>query len=141
MGFFVLDLLHLGDVIIGATGTGLAPVIPMLEELATRNETGNIRLYFGVRTLDDLFYEDKLDDLAQRMPRFCWLRCITQAPLDWKGGERCRITGFLTRAADELQKPVFYLVGNGAMIREARQLLQEKGVDRKRQIRTEAFFK
>jgi len=31
MGFFVLDLAHTGDVVVGATGTGLAPVIPMLE--------------------------------------------------------------------------------------------------------------
>jgi len=38
MGFFVLDLAHTGDVVIGATGTGLAPVIPMLGELLTRNE-------------------------------------------------------------------------------------------------------
>ena len=140
MGFFVLDLAHTGDVVIGATGTGLAPVIPMLGELATRNETGKIRLYFGVRKLEDLFYEEKLDEFARKMPRFSWLRCITQAPPDWTGGERCRITGFLTRAALEMNKPVFYLVGNGAMINEAKQLLQQKGVDRKKQIRTEAFF-
>jgi ferredoxin-NADP reductase len=140
MGFFVLDLQHAGDIVIGATGTGLAPVIPMLGELAERKETGKIRLYFGVRKLEDLFYEDMLDEFARKMPRFSWLRCITQAPPDWTGGERCRITGFLTRTVEEMQKPVFYLVGNGAMIKEAKQLLQEKGVDRKKQIRTEAFF-
>ena len=140
MGFFVLDLAHAGDVVIGATGTGLAPVIPMLGELAERKESGKVRLYFGVRTLEDLFYEDQLDAFARKMPRFSWLRCITQAPPEWTGGERCRITGFLTRAVDELEKPVFYLVGNGAMIKEAKQLLQQKGVDRKKQIRTEAFF-
>ncbi len=38
------------------------------------------------------------------------------------------------------EKPVFYLVGNGAMIKELKAALQERGIDRKRQIRNEAFF-
>src|ERR1700709_136106 len=32
-GFFVLDSLHPGDTVFGATGTGLAAVLPMLGEL------------------------------------------------------------------------------------------------------------
>ena len=39
-----------------------------------------------------------------------------------------------------LDRPVFYLVGNGAMIKELKAELQARGVDRKRQIRNEAFF-
>jgi len=39
-----------------------------------------------------------------------------------------------------LRAPTFYLVGNGAMIADAKRALMDRGVDRKRQIRTEAFF-
>jgi hypothetical protein len=39
-----------------------------------------------------------------------------------------------------LARPTFYLVGNGAMITELKRELQARGVDRKKQIRTEAFF-
>jgi hypothetical protein len=35
---------------------------------------------------------------------------------------------------------VFYLVGNGAMIKEVKAGLIERGVDRKKQIRNEVFF-
>ena len=35
-GFFVLDPVHPGDVVFGATGTGIAAVMPMLGELARR---------------------------------------------------------------------------------------------------------
>jgi ferredoxin-NADP reductase len=39
-----------------------------------------------------------------------------------------------------LAKPTFYLVGNGGMIRDVKAALVERGVDRKKQIRNEAFF-
>ena len=140
MGFFVLELSHPGDVVIGATGTGLAPVIPMLEELSGRSETGRIQLYFGCRKREDAFYLDRLDELAGRMPRFQWQLCLTQPAPDWTGC-KTRITPLLVNAATKFAKPTFYLVGNGQMIDEAKALLQQRGVDRKRQIRTEAFFK
>ena len=37
-GFFVLSAQHPGDVVFGATGTGVAPVLPMLDELRGRQE-------------------------------------------------------------------------------------------------------
>ena len=39
-----------------------------------------------------------------------------------------------------LDRPTFYLVGSGAMIKDVKTGLQARGVDRKRQIRNEAFF-
>jgi len=141
MGFFVLDLSHPGDVVFGATGTGLAPVLPMLAELAQRpKEAGRILLWFGVRKLDDLFYTGELDAFARAHPRFHFELCLTQPPEGWSGGHRSRITPHVVTSVALLDRPVYYLVGNGDMIKEVRRLLQERGVDRKRQIRTEAFF-
>ena len=40
----------------------------------------------------------------------------------------------------QLAEPTFYLVGNGAMITELKRELMNKGINRKKQIRTEAFF-
>jgi hypothetical protein len=40
----------------------------------------------------------------------------------------------------QLVSPTFYLVGNGAMISDVKRELMARGIDRKRQIRTEAFF-
>src|SRR5262249_11849704 len=141
MGFFVLDLAHAGDIVFGATGTGIAPVIPMLDELSRReNELGRIKLYWGVRQPDDLFYEAELAELGARLPRLTTELCMTQPPKDWQAGFHGRINSRLLEAAATLNRPAFYLVGNGDMIKEMRHLLQERGVDRKRQIRTEAFF-
>ena len=48
-GFFVLDEEHAGDVVFGATGTGVAAVMPMLGELCRAADRGRRYLYWGLR--------------------------------------------------------------------------------------------
>src|SRR5256885_10272965 len=50
------------------------------------------------------------------------------------------ITQRILDALPSLAQPTFYLCGNGAMIKEVKAGLVARGVDRKRQIRTEAFL-
>lgn len=137
MGFFVLDLAHAGDVVFGATGTGIAPVVPMLRELLARDEHGRIELHWGVRHEADLFWRDELAALAH--PRLAMTIYVSQPRAGWTGPVG-RVSRPLVEALAGLERPVYYLVGNGAMIREVKAELQARGVDRKKQIRTEAFF-
>ena len=51
-----------------------------------------------------------------------------------------RITGPVLEALPTLEQPTFYIVGNGAMIQELKSGLVARAVNRKKQIRTEAFF-
>jgi ferredoxin-NADP reductase len=57
----------------------------------------------------------------------------------WRGLQG-RITPAVLEALPGLTAPTFYLVGNGGMITELKRGLVERGVDRRKQIRTEAFF-
>ena len=138
MGFFVLDFTHPGDVVFGATGVGIAPVLPMARELLARPETGRVILHWGNRHARYLFWHDEFAAL-QKNSRFALRRWLTQPPDDWREGAG-RIVQPIRDALPELAKPTFYLVGNGAMIRDVKHALVERGVDRKRQIRNEAFF-
>jgi CDP-4-dehydro-6-deoxyglucose reductase len=140
MGFFVLDAAHEGDVVFAATGTGITPVLPMLDELLARGERGRVHLYWGCRNREDLFWLDKLEERAAAHPRVAvYLHLTGKIPADWKGG-RGRVTQPVLDLLPSLTHPTFYLVGNGAMITELKRELQARGVDRKKQIRTEAFF-
>jgi ferredoxin-NADP reductase len=139
MGFFVLDLQHAGDLVFGATGVGIAPVLPMLDEALARNETGRIRLYWGNRDAADLFWQRELEARTKN-PRFEMKLFLSgQAPDGWPGG-RGRINPAVLADLPQLERPIFYLVGNGAMIRELRGALVERGIDRKKQVRNEAFY-
>jgi ferredoxin-NADP reductase len=139
MGFFVLDFQHPGDVVIGATGVGITPVLPMLEDLAARDERGRVRLYWGNRHAEDLFWLDELAALQKKSPRLQVEIFLSGDAPSWSG-RRGRITQAVLDELPTFDKPVFYLVGNGEMIRELKAELQKRGVDRKRQIRNEAFF-
>jgi ferredoxin-NADP reductase len=147
-GFFVLDAAHAGDVVFGATGTGIAAVLPMLGELgrqplpATGDPAHRVPpgryVYWGVRQESDLFARAELQDLAAKAG--AELRVYLTAPGPSWTGRQGRITPALLAALPEFQAPTFYLVGNGAMITEVKRELVARGVNRKTQIRTEAFF-
>lgn len=144
MGFFVLDLAHAGDTVFGATGTGIAAVVPMIDELLDRSgrsgEHGRIHLFWGVRDQGDRFFADELAALAARAAgRLEVVETLSRPEPGWSGATG-RITPRLFEALPLLTRPTFYLCGNGAMIKEVKAGLVERGVDRKRQIRVEAFF-
>jgi ferredoxin-NADP reductase len=140
-GFFVLDAAHPGDVVFGATGTGIAAVMPMLGELGRRRAGGEARrciVLWGARQESDLFARAEIDGLAAQAAAD--LRVYLTAPAEGWAGGRGRITQALVDILPELVSPTFYLVGNGAMITEVKRELIARGVNRKAQIRTEAFF-
>ena len=141
MGFFVNELFHMGDVVYAATGTGLAPIYPMIVETLKRKEQGKVYLFWGLRSKEDLFFQEELSILQGENERFSATICFSQEQkhkLSW--GKHGRIQAPILELLPHLHKPVIYLCGNGQMINEVKQLLQEKGLDRKRQIRTESFF-
>lgn len=149
-GFFVLDREHPGDVLFGATGTGIAAVLPMLVELTQVAPTqptstaaaspfrGRCYVYWGVRHESDLFARDEVEALCARVGATLRL-FLTAPPAAWAAG-RGRITPAVLDLLPTLREPTFYLVGNGAMITELKAELVARGINRKKQVRTEAFF-
>ncbi len=139
-GFFVLDPSHAGDVVFGATGTGIAAVMPMLGELARHPATAAHRrlIFWGVRHEADFCARPEVETLAARAGAGLNLYLTAPQP-GWRGGQG-RITAAVLERLPALTAPTFYLVGNGAMITELKRELVARGVNRKTQIRTEAFF-
>lgn len=139
MGFFVNELSHPGDVVYVATGTGMAPMLPMLEEVLARPEPGRVFLFWGLRNQDDVFWQDELQTLADRNPRFSFQIYLSQPRSGWTRNPGY-VTGPVVDLLPGLKAPTFYLCGNGHMIRDVKAQLTSRGVERKRQIRTEAYF-
>ena len=143
-GFFVLDEAHTGDIVFAATGTGIAAVMPMLGELARRHggagPSGGRRIvvFWGLRYQADIFSRDEIEALAAAAKAELAIHLTAPEP-DWVGRQG-RITPAVLDRLPALTSPTFYLVGNGAMITELKRELISRGVNRKTQIRTEAFF-
>jgi benzoate/toluate 1,2-dioxygenase reductase subunit len=136
MGFFVPDAAHAGDVVLVATGAGIAGALPLAEAIAPRAEPGRVRLEWGLLDGQPTYLVDRLDALAQRAPRFSWT--LHRAP-DWIALHAALET-VCVGALPGLAAPSFYLVGNGDMCRRVRDALVAAGVDRRKNIHNELFY-
>lgn len=139
LGYFVLDQERRGDIVFAVTSVGIAPVRSMLAELLARPPTAKVHLFWGNRTESDLFWLDQLNKWREQHAQFQLELVLSQPSPTWQG-RRGHIGPILLEKFSGFEDPTFYLVGNGRMIREVKQSLIERGVDRKRQIRNEVFF-
>jgi ferredoxin-NADP reductase len=118
-----------------ATGTGIAPFYSMLKSLEHHAKLPIESLcLLGVRSEDEVLY----DNYFKNISGLTWQPCVSQASPSWKGF-RGRVSGFLRDNHVTWDSADYYLCGNGAMIKEIKELLQEKGVD-KSKIHQEIYF-
>jgi benzoate/toluate 1,2-dioxygenase reductase subunit len=59
-----------------AGGTGLAPFLAMLEELAVRGTTQPVHMIYGVTRDQDLVLVDRLEQYVGRVPGFTFTTCV-----------------------------------------------------------------
>jgi NAD(P)H-flavin reductase/ferredoxin len=110
-----------------AGGTGLAPMLSMLRQLAARGASRRrIILCFGVTGADDLFGLDVLDRLAETLPGL-ERRVAIMRPDDAWTGTRGVVTDLL-RPDDVASGPDAYLCGPPPMIAAARGWLAAHGM-------------
>lgn len=113
-----------------AGGSGLAPILSLLEDARERAVSRPVTLLFGARSQDDLYALDNIRALAAEWPaRFDFIPVLSDEPegSGW-AGER----GYVTTRLNERTTPDChaYLCGPPAMIDAAAVLLQEQGVAR-----------
>ena len=117
------------DLVLLATGVGVGPLVPFVEELGKKGFKRSVLLVWGLRQAEDICLVKELDDLAERYPFFRYHISLTQPPEGWTG-LRGRVTETAPPLLERLGGTRFYLVGNGAMIEEMTTVLSDLGVDR-----------
>lgn len=113
------------DIVMVATGTGLAPFMSMLPTLLEGGRAGRVDLYFGVRHEEDLFYVDTLRAWEAEYSNFHVHVTLSQPPDGWTG-LRGRVTEHLTDF-DPAAVQV-YICGNGDMVKAVKEQVEAAGV-------------
>lgn len=114
-----------------ATGTGVAPVKALLEQLRGLERPPSVRVYVGARTVEDLYWT--LQDLPPGTwpAEWAFVPVLSRPGPDWQGR-----TGYVQHAllADvpSLGDTDVYACGSEAMIHDARRLLIDAGLDPRR---------
>lgn len=134
LGTFCLRKTEASILILLATGTGIAPVKAILEQLSTSpelNTYSQIHVYWGGRTEQDLYWRPDFPDL-----QLSYNPVLSRAP-EWKG-----LTGYVQHAVLDdgldLEDAVVYACGSETMIHNAHALFVSAGLA-KNQFHSDAF--
>ena len=114
------------DILFVATGTGIAPFRSMLYTLFESSVSRSVTLFWGLRSEQDLYYQDELAALSQRHPNFSFVITLSGSQKDWRG-TRGRVTQ-LVEAIPSVKNLAVYLCGNRRMVAEVTHIIQTKGV-------------
>lgn len=120
------------DVVMVATGTGLAPYLSMIHAYATNPPWRRCVLIHGVRHQDDLADRRELEAMQQQ-GLLHYLPAVTRPSEDWQGhvgrvqsvleGEALARTGVVLNPIDAR----VYLCGSPRMVEDCAELLERKG--------------
>jgi len=127
LGRFIADV-NAHDHYFIATGVGIAPMMGMIRSLIEDKHADHpIRLLFGVRNEEDVFWLDRLENLKQKNSLFDYHVTLSQPkPTGGWQGLKGRVTDHILH---HLGKHRFYLCGSAAMVKDVRTLLLENGVE------------
>jgi NAD(P)H-flavin reductase len=121
-----------------AGGSGMAPLLSMLANLAEKGNTRPVTFFFGARRLQDLYHLERIRELQAAMPVLEFVPALSDEwPQDWSG-ESGLVSEVVARRMGSLEGYDAYLCGPPPMIGAATPLLLERGV-RPRNIYFAAF--
>jgi Na+-transporting NADH:ubiquinone oxidoreductase subunit F len=124
---------HLSDsereIFFVATGSGLAPIMSILYQMAEEKITRKATLVFGARYRKDLFYVEEIEALKQKISHLeVFFTLSRPQEEDRWDGEQGRVTNVLEKIMRNGESKEAYLCGNPAMVESCHELLVKKGI-------------
>jgi CDP-4-dehydro-6-deoxyglucose reductase, E3 len=117
------------DLVFLATGTGIAPVKAILEDLADTlrlSKPRSVTVYWGGRQASDIYL-----DISEISTHIRFVPVLSRGADDW-AGERGYVQDALLRHERDWTQTVVYACGSDAMIQTAKQVLTQAGLADKR---------
>ncbi|MCX6816659.1 MAG: FAD-binding oxidoreductase [Candidatus Beckwithbacteria bacterium] len=110
-----------------ATGCGISPIRSMVFDLLEdKKDKREIWLLWGLRYVEDMFWEEKFRQIDEYYPNFHYRLVLSKPPEKWPV-ESGHVTDEI-KNLDLNNDWGAYLCGNQTMIAEVKQMLQDKGV-------------
>jgi NAD(P)H-flavin reductase len=104
-----------------------SPIRSMLWALADAGSTRRIRLFWGLRGEHDLYYQDDLTDLRDRLLHLSFTTTLSQPGASWRGAAG-HVVPLVVSEIETVANLDVYLCGNGSMIRDVRDTIRQKGL-------------
>lgn len=131
LGRFVINptmLTKFENVLFLATGTGVAPFKPMVEDLLYRKHyKGRVSLVWGMRYEKDLYWLKELDSISRDFDNFKTDVVVSKPSEQWRG-YKGHVDVVVDQMSPDWAKTLVYLCGSPNMISEMTVKLTGKGV-------------
>ncbi len=117
------------DILLIATGTGLAPIMSILYQIEKDQIPRKTTLFFGERTKQDLLFTDILKSIEKNLPDFTFIPTLSRpTEEDQWGGEKGRVTNLIEKYIQENADIDVYICGSPAMVESCIEILETKGI-------------
>lgn len=113
------------DILFVATGTGIAPFRSMLYSLFDRPISKTVTLFWGLRSEQDIYYQNEFEALARQHPNFSFVIALSRSPKIWVGAK-----GRVTQLIEEIpsvENLSVYVCGNKRMVMDVTEIVRQKG--------------
>ncbi len=120
------------DIIAVAGGCGIAPFMSMIFHLLKTGSKRDIKLFFGVKSEDDLYFIDEIQKLSKEHDNFKFYLALSEPRKDSWQGEIGLIHQIVDKYIENAEDAEAYLCGPPAMINAVTDVLLSKGIDRNR---------
>jgi CDP-4-dehydro-6-deoxyglucose reductase, E3 len=115
------------NVLLVATGTGIAPIRSMLLDLVDNGYAGTATLYWGLRSQRDVYYQQEFEALAVRYPNVSFAIALSRPEAGWEAYAG-RVTDLVDARVTSVKNLDVFLCGNHAMIRDVTEIIRTKGL-------------
>lgn len=138
-GRFIVPVNATRNVLFIATSTGVAPFRAQIIEAMERKDTRRMDLIFGVRSEEDLFWKQELEELATRFENF-FVHFALSGPSDNWTGHRGRVQTLVPLIDPDLASRDVFVCGSPEMTKEVKQLCLETWKVPKEQLHVEGYI-
>lgn len=120
-----------GEIILVAGGSGMAPMVSLLSDMARTPPERKVTYFFGAVKKRDLFYMDEMTEFEKKIPNFTFVPALSDPdPEDEWSGKTGLITEPLAEylSTADMENAQGYLCGSPGMINACIQVMKEKGL-------------
>jgi ferredoxin-NADP reductase/ferredoxin len=111
-----------------AGGTGIAPFLSMLQQMAEWGESRPIRLFWGVTNEREIFYQEQLQALTCAIPQLQIEICVWQPSESWTGFHGTPADALSTYLKESAILPELFLCGPPMLVEAATNVALEAGI-------------
>ena len=115
-----------------AGGTGVAPMLSILRQMAVLGDSHEARLFFGVNTEDELFATEAVEELRKSLPHLGATFCVWKPGPEWSGFAGTPADALAQSLAESEAHPDIYVCGPPALIEATESVALAGGVPRDR---------